>query len=180
MGGMEFNKIMGAVLLALLVSMLAGFTAEKVVSPRHLEKNVYVVEGVAAAGEAAAPAAPVEIADIKPLLAAADPAKGATLAKACAACHSFDQGGPNKVGPNLWGVVGSHHAHLGDGYAYSAAMKAAAGEMWDYDHLNHFLYNPRTGVPGTKMGFAGIKNDKDRADVIAYLRSLAASPVPLP
>lgn len=171
MGGMEFNKVMGAVIGALLIAMLAGFTAEKVVAPRHLEENAYVVEGVANASSST-PAAPVKAPDITALLASADPVKGATTAKACAACHDFTQGGPNKVGPNLWGIVGSHHAHLGDAFAYSAAMKAASAEVWDVEHLNQFLFNPRAGVPGTKMGFAGIKNDQDRANVIAYLRTL--------
>lgn len=172
MGGMEFNKIMGAVVMALLIAMLAGFTAEKAVSPRHLEENAYKVEGVIAASASAAPAAPAKAADITALMASADVARGETLAKACAACHSFNQGGPNKVGPNLWGVVGSHHAHLGDAYAYSAAMKALSAEKWDVDHLNQFLFNPRAGVPGTKMAFAGIKNDQDRASLIAYLATL--------
>lgn len=172
MGGMEFNKIMGAIVMALLIAMLAGFTAEHVVVPRHLEENAYKVEGVGAAAPAGqAPAAP-QVNDISGLMASADPVKGQAVAKACAACHDFTNGGPNKVGPNLWGIFGNHHAHLGDGFAYSAAMKAASGEIWDLDHLNHFLFNPRTGLPGTKMGFAGLKNDQDRANVIAYLQTL--------
>lgn len=171
MGGMEFNKIMGAALLALLIAMLAGFTAERVVHPRPLAENVYKIEGVAVAATGA-PAAPVTAPDISALMASADVAKGETLAKACAACHSFNQGGPNKVGPNLWGVVGSHYAHLGDAFAYSAAMKAASAQTWNVENLNQFLFNPRTGVPGTKMAFAGIKNDQDRASIIAYLSTL--------
>lgn len=171
MGGMEFNKIMGAVIMALLIAMLAGFTAERVVAPRHLEENAYKIEGVVAA-TGSAPAAPVLAADISGLMATADVARGQTLAKACATCHSFEQGGPNKLGPSLWGIVGNHHAHLGDAFAYSAAMKAASAVVWDVEHLNQFLFNPRQGLPGTKMAFAGIKNDQDRASVIAYLKTL--------
>ena len=130
----------------------------------------------APAAPAAAPAGP---ADIKPMLAGADAAKGAITAKVCAACHSFDNGGANKVGPNLWNVVGAKRPHLSDGFAYSAAMKGAGG-AWDYDALNAYLYNPRAAVPGNKMAYAGLKNDKDRANVIAYLRSLADKPEPLP
>lgn len=181
MGGMEFNKVMGAVILALLIAMLAGFAAEKAVAPHQLTENAYKIEGVATASAATgAAAAPATATDITALLASADVAKGETLAKACAACHSFNEGGPNKVGPNLWGVVGNHHAHLGDAYAYSAAMKEHASEVWSYEALNQFLFNPRQGVPGTKMAFAGIKNDQDRANVIAYLRTLSGNPVPLP
>lgn len=180
MNSFELNKVFGAVVLALLVGWLSGFAAEKVVAPEHLKENVYKVEGVVAASSSTPAAAPAEAADIKPLLAAADVAKGESLTKACAACHSFTKGGPNKVGPNLWGIVGNHHAHLGDAFAYSAAMKAASAQKWDYDALNKFLFNPKTALPGTKMAYAGIKKDEDRAAVIAYLRTLADSPEALP
>lgn len=188
----EINKVFGAVVLAGLVATLSGFTAQTVMTPKLLPENVYKVEvsapasvalpsSVTAPASAAIPAtaAPVETADIKPLLGAADPAKGATLAKVCAACHTFDKGGANKVGPNMWDVVGKARPHLGDGFAYSSAMKAAGG-TWDYDTLNLYIANPRTSIPGNKMAYAGMKNDKDRADVIAYLRSLSDNPVPLP
>ncbi len=172
MGGMEFNKIMGAAIMALLIAMLAGFFADKIVAPQQLAENVYKVEGVAAATISGEAAAPVLAADISALFATADVARGETLAKACAACHSFNNGGPNKVGPNLWGIVGSHHARLGDAYAYSAAMKASSDKIWNNEGLNQYLFNPRQAVPGTKMAFAGIKNDQDRASVIAYLNTL--------
>lgn len=189
----EINKVFGAVVLAGLVATLSGFTAQTVMTPNPLPENVYKVEVAAPASVAmssavtapnaaivpatAAPA--VETADIKPLLGAADPAKGETLAKVCAACHTFAKDGPNKVGPNLWDVVGKSRPHLAEGFAYSTAMKAAGG-TWDYDALNLYIANPRTSVPGNKMAYAGMKNDKDRADVIAYLRSLSDSPVALP
>lgn len=189
----EINKVFGAVVLAGLVATLSGFTAQTVMTPKLLPENVYKVEVSAPASVAlpssvtataiattpatAAPA--VEVADIKPLLGAADPAKGETLVKVCAACHTFAKDAPNKVGPNLWEVVGKPRPHLGDAFAYSTAMKAAGG-TWDYDALNLYIGNPRTSIPGNKMAYAGLKNDKDRADVIAYLRSLSDNPVPLP
>lgn len=176
---MEWNKIFGAVLLAGLIAMLTGFAAEVLVHPKKTEKNAYVVampEGQSApADKGAAPAGPAPIA---PLLASADPAAGQGTAKACAACHSFDKGGANKVGPNLFGIVGGPKGHA-QGFGYSDALVKTGGQ-WNYDELNKFLYDPKAYAPGTKMTYAGLKKDSDRANVIAYLRSLADSPQPLP
>ena len=97
----------------------------------------------------------------------------------CAACHTFEKGGPNRVGPNLFGIVNDHRGEGRGGFNFSAAMKAKSG-TWTYDDLNKFIANPKGFVPGTAMGFAGIPKDSERADVIAYLRTLADSPVPLP
>ncbi len=177
---MEWNKIFGAVLLAGLIAMLTGFAAEVLVHPRHLEKAAYVVavpEGQGKGGDKGAAAAGGP-GDIVPLLAKADPAAGQTAAKACAACHSFDKGAAAKVGPNLYGVVGAKHGHM-EGFAYSDAIKGKSGD-WTFDELNKFIYDPKAYAPGTKMTFAGIKKDQERANVIAYLRTLSDNPVPLP
>ncbi len=180
MNGFEFNKLMAAILVAMLVAMLSGFIAHKLVSPAKLAKNVYVVEGVPAATEGSgAPAAPAGPAPIEPLLAKADAAAGQKYARVCGTCHSFDKGQAAMIGPNLYGVVGGPHAHM-EGFDYSDAMKAMHDHMWTFDELNVFLYNPRAHIPGTKMTFAGIKGDQDRANVIAWLRTLSDSPVPLP
>jgi cytochrome c len=129
----------------------------------------------AAAVAAAAPAAP----PIGVLLASADPAHGeAYTHKICIACHNFQEGQANKVGPLLYGVVGRDKGSE-PGYSYSAAMKAKGGK-WTFADLNTWLTKPSAYVPGTKMAYAGIENDKNRADVIAYLRTLSANPVPLP
>lgn len=176
---MEWNKVFGAVLLAGLIAMLAGFASKVLVHSKPLEKSVYVVatpEGASApADKGAAPAGPAPIA---PLLAAASPDAGQKVAKACAACHSFDKGGAAKVGPNLYGIIGGPKGHM-QGFGYSDALVKTGG-TWTYDELNKFLYDPKAYAPGTKMTFAGLKKDEDRAAVVAYLRSLADSPQPLP
>lgn len=179
MAGSTFNKVFMAILMAALVALFAGFFSKKLVHPNFPAERAYKVEvpetAVAAADE---PAAPAEPDPVTPLLASADAAAGQKLTRACAACHTFEQGGDNKVGPNLWNIVGNKHAHM-EGFAYSEAMKSTEG-LWDYEHLNKFLANPKAAVPGTKMNYAGLKKVEDRANLIAYLRTLSDSPVPLP
>jgi cytochrome c len=179
MNGFEWNKIIAAVLVALLVAMLSSFISRKIVSPEMPQKNAYVVEGVgqpapAAGAQVAAPAGP---APIGPLLAKANVDAGAKTARVCQTCHSFGKGEPAKIGPNLYGVVGNVHAHM-QGFDYSDAMKAMAGQKWTFDELNQFLFSPRDHIPGTKMTFAGIKNDQDRANVIAWLNTQSDKPLP--
>ncbi len=95
------------------------------------------------------------------------------------ACHTFEKGGPNRVGPNLWNIVGSDRGEGRGGFNFSAAMKAKGGK-WTFDELNKFLANPRQYIPGTAMTFAGISKPEQRADVIDYLHTLSDNPVPLP
>lgn len=178
MSSMEWNKIFGAVLLAGLIGMMSGFIAEVLVHPHELHAPAFMVATAETAAPAAAQAAPAGPAPIAPLLASADVAAGQAATKACQACHSFDKGGATKVGPNLYGVVGAPHGHV-QGFAYSAAISGMSGN-WDFEGLNKFLYDPKGYAPGTKMSFAGLKKDQERANVIAYLRSLSDSPVPLP
>jgi cytochrome c len=130
-----------------------------------------------AAGGAQEAAAPKEE-PIEKLLPTASVQKGEASAKKCQACHTFAKGDPNRVGPNLWGIVGDHKGE-GRGFNFSAGMKAKGG-TWTDDDLNQFLTNPKGFVPGTAMGFAGIPKESERADVIAYLHTLADTPVPLP
>jgi len=177
---LESNKIAAAVLTAGVLAMLSGFVAELLYHPHvELEENAYVV---AAAESGAAPMAAAEapaLEPIGPLLAAADAANGEKVAKKCTACHSFDEGGANKIGPNLYDLVNRPIASH-EGFGYSDALKAHAGDTWTYEHLNAFLNKPKDFAPGTKMSFAGLGKAGDRADLVAYLRSLSGSPAPLP
>ena len=178
---LTFNKICAAVLIALALAWIAGTVANSLISPTPLAKNAYVVDTGAAvsAAPSTAAVAPQGPAPIEPLLAIASADAGQKDAKICGTCHSFGKGEPAKMGPNLYGIIGSKHAHMA-GFAYSDAMKALADQSWTFEELNKFLYSPREHIPGTKMTFAGIKNDSDRANVIVWLRTLSDSPVPLP
>ncbi|WP_323797641.1 cytochrome c family protein [Nisaea sp.] len=177
---LEFNKLAAGVLCGGLLLMGVGKLAGVLVHPETLETNAYTVEVAEGAATAAAPTGPAPIEPILGLLASADPAKGLKIAKKCAACHSFDKGGPNKVGPNLFNVVIAAKGHV-DGFAYSEALLTSGEtDKWSYTSLNHFLLKPKDYAPGTKMNFAGIKKTEDRAHLVAYLRSMADTPAALP
>ncbi len=183
MKGFEGNKIFAAILVAMILYVASGIVSETVfhgVHGHHKEtpRAYPVMDSQPAVAEttAEAPKGPEPIAA---LLASADIAAGQAITKKCSACHSFEEGGPNKVGPGLWNIVGRPKAAVA-GYTYSAALKAMAAESWDYEKLNAFLYHPKVYAPGTKMGFVGLPNTQDRANLIGYLRSLSKTPQPLP
>lgn len=175
---MELNKLVAAILTAITVAALCGFVAKTIVHVPVPSENAYKIE-VTEDTAGGAPVAEAVAEPILALLASADVAKGQGVAKVCAACHTFDKGGPSRVGPNLYNIVGAMHAHS-EGFAYSDAMKVLKDKPWTYSELNGYLWNPKKHMPGTKMGFAGLKKPEDRAAVIAYLRTLADSPAALP
>jgi cytochrome c len=178
MDSFEINKILGAILGTCIVLLVTSFTAGAIFAPVMPEKPGFEIAVKEApeggAKEAAAP--PSE--PIEKLLQTASVEKGAATAKVCGACHTFEKGGPNRIGPNLYGIVGDKKGE-GRGFNFSAAMKAKGG-TWTFDDLNQFLTSPKTFVPGTAMTFAGLPRDSQRADVIDYLHTLADTPVPLP
>jgi cytochrome c len=180
MNSMELNKIAAAILTAGILFMVTGIIGDALVHPKRLQESVLQIDtGAAPAAEPAAPAAPT-IEPIGPLLANANPDNGAAIARrACAACHTFDQGGRQGVGPNLWGIVGADHAHV-EGFNYSQAIAGMRGTPWGFEELNKFIANPRAYAPGTRMAYAGLANTQQRADLIAWLRTLDTEPKPLP
>lgn len=178
MFGLKIFKIFAALAIAVVLFGFAGFASTLLLPETSLDKPAYQVAGVS--GDANASAGPkVKIADpISDLIASADPSIGAKISRQCAACHSFDKGGVNKIGPNLWNVVMREKGQV-DGFSYSSSLLAKGGN-WDYAALNQFLWKPKSYINGTKMNFAGIKNNEKRAAMIAWIRDLADNPADFP
>lgn len=183
MDSFELNKIIGAVLGTLLFVMGVGFLAEAVYHPiEGRGPGLTLAEAApadghgAAAAEPAAPAVPLGV-----LLASADATAGQAAVKKCSSCHNFGEGESNKTGPLLYGVVGRVEGSH-EGFAYSDGMLAHKnnGDTWTYENLDAFLTSPKTYTPGTKMSFAGVKDPKERANILAYLQTLSPTPVPFP
>jgi cytochrome c len=176
------NMAVGALLTTVFVMMSVSIASEGIFHSAAPEKEGFAIVAAEPAGDAAGGEAAPAAVPIAQLMVKADAKAGETVFKKCQACHSGEKGGPNKVGPDLWGIVDRPIASH-EGFAYSAAMKdfsKGGSELWTFDHLNHFLTAPKAYVKGTAMGFAGLKKDEERANLIAYLRTLADTPVALP
>jgi cytochrome c len=193
------NTINGWILFAGIVALGGSIVSGEVFKAERPEKMGYPIEGVVAEGESAEAAKPApKPAETKPaqksenqkppaaaggsfaeMVAKANPKKGEQVFKKCTACHNADNGGANALGPNLWGVLGEPIGKGAPGVAFSEAL-AGHGGTWDWNTLSDWLANPKKFAPGTKMTFAGLSNPEDRANVIAFLNTHSASPLPLP
>ncbi|HLK50492.1 MAG TPA: cytochrome c family protein [Bryobacteraceae bacterium] len=181
MDSFEWNKIAGAVLGTLLFVVAIKIGTEMFFEVPMPLKPGYVVQGVpAAASSTGAPAQPSEepLPDFGTVLPKADTAKGQQISQKCQQCHDLAKGGPDKIGPNLWGVVGRARASR-SGFSYSSAMSSSHAP-WTFESLFRYLKSPQAVVPGTKMTFAGLPSAQDRIDLIAWLRTQSDSPVPVP
>ena len=173
-----WEKLGFGLLIAAWTAFASNFAGNALIHADPLEKSAYQVVAVENAEAAAAISEDAAVEDVLTLLASVDSAQGEKAFKKCKACHSVAEGAKHKVGPNLWDIVGRQKAGVG-GFGFSGALKDKGGD-WSYEDLDQFLLNPKAYAKGTKMSFAGVKKAGDRAAIIQYLRSLSASPKPLP
>ena len=181
MDSFELNKIIGAVLLTALIIIGIGKFTDILFHVEKPKESAYKVEGLEVASTTASgqeAAKVVEAVDIKALLAMGDLAHGEKVFKKCTACHMIAAGGKNMIGPNLWSVIGRQAGVVSD-YKYSKAM-IAYGKECTFEEMNSYLIKPQAYVKGTKMAFAGLRKEKDRASVILYMNSKSDSPKALP
>ena len=180
MDSFELNKVIAAVLMTALLVIGINKLGDLIFHVEKPKQSAYRVEGVELASSNGITAEVKEVAqlDIKEILALGDTAHGKKVFKKCSACHIVAKGGKNLIGPALYGIVGRASASIPD-YAYSSALKAH-GKNWNFEELNAFLLKPRSYIKGTKMAYAGLRKDKDRASVILYLNNQSDSPLPKP
>ena len=181
MSGLEVNKILASIILAILVVTVIGHLGDIIIDVKHheMEETAYKID-VPDTDEIQSGVAPKEeiIEPISLLLASASLEKGEKLFKKCSACHNYEKDSANKVGPNLWNLINRPKANV-EGFAYSKALAEYGGD-WGYEELAEFLYKPKKYIKGTKMNFAGLKKVEDRANLVLFLREHSDSPVPLP
>jgi cytochrome c len=171
---MELNKIAASILLSGLIIMIVSNVVDTLYNPGE-----YKIEHQTIVANESQQKIEQVVLDIGTLMQNANFDKGKSSAKKCIACHSFEKGGANKVGPNLWNVVGNKKAHLGNSFNYSKAMLEKGGN-WGYEELFTYLKNPKAYIKGTRMAFAGISKPQEVADLISYLRSMSDNPASLP
>ena len=178
MNSFEINKIIAAIILTIVIVFGVNKLADVIYSVNAPEGNTYKIATETKEISKGNTAKAESDVNISALLALGSIDHGKTVFKKCAACHSVSQGGGNKIGPALWGVIGRKAGSIGD-YKYSKAM-SGFGKTWDFEAVNTFLIKPKDYVKGTKMAYAGLKKGKDRASIILYLNEQSDSPLPLP
>lgn len=181
MGDLFWNKVAAAIIGLVLMVMVIGVVGDIVFPEEHGDEHAalaYPIDLEAVMGGTGGTGPVVEdVVDLGALLAVANASSGERTFRRCVSCHNAAPGAGNLQGPNLWNVV-DREAGVYPGFSYTAEMSAHG--PWTYEALDHFIENPRAAVPGTAMAFAGIRNDEDRADLLAYLQSLSDNPVPFP
>tara|TARA_B100000886_G_scaffold339309_1_gene304388 strand:- start:248 stop:793 length:546 start_codon:yes stop_codon:yes gene_type:complete len=181
MDSFELNKIIAAILLTVLIIIGIGKFTDILFKVEKPKVSAYKVEGIEIAPSSTLSKKsekPLEVVDIKALLAMGDLAHGEKVFKKCSACHMISASGKNMIGPNLWSVIGRTAGSVSD-YKYSKAM-VAYGKEWTFEEMNSYLIKPQAYIKGTKMAFAGLRKEKDRASVILYMNSKGNNPKPLP
>ena len=182
MDSFELNKIIAAVLLTALIIIGIGKFTDILFHVEKPKESAYKIEGLeivsASTSSSDKETKVVEAVDIKALLAIGDLGHGEKVFKKCSACHMIASGGKNMIGPNLWSVIGRTAGSVSD-YKYSKAM-IAYGKEWTFEEMNSYLIKPQAYIKGTKMAFAGLRKEKDRASVILFMNSKSSSPKPLP
>ena len=181
MDSFELNKIIAAVLLTALMVIGIGKFADFLFHVDKPQQSAYKIDGLETVSNVNASANKPKIeqvVNISELLALGDIVHGEKVFKKCSACHMIQADGKNMIGPNLWGVVGRKVGSVSD-YNYSKALSAYA-KNWNFEEMNGFLIKPQKHIKGTKMAFAGLRKEKDRASVILYLNSKSDGPLPTP
>jgi cytochrome c len=181
MDSFEINKIIASILLTVLIIIGIGKFTDVLFHVEKPKESAYKIEGLEIAVSTASSGTEVkevEAVDLKALLAMGDLVHGEKVFKKCSACHMIASGGKNMIGPNLWSVIGRTAGSVSD-YKYSKAM-VAYGKEWTFEEMNSYLIKPQAYIKGTKMAFAGLRKEKDRASVILFMNSKSSSPKPLP
>ena len=171
------NKIIVSIVFAVILIIGINKIADSIYYVEKPEKSAYQVASVTTVASTTSTETSSDTGNIMALFASTSAAEGAKVFKKCAACHSIVEGGKNKIGPALWGVLGRQAGSLPD-YKYSKAM-AAYGKKWSFEEMNGFLIKPKDWIKGTKMSYAGLKNEKERAAVILYMNENTNNPLPL-
>ena len=180
MDSFEINKIIAAILLTALIVISIGKFADALFQVEKPKETAYKIDGLEVVSTSQKPdeSKKEEIVDIAQLLAMGDLVHGQKVFKKCSACHMIASDGKNMIGPNLWSIIG-RKAGAVDDYKYSKAM-IAYGKEWSFEEMNAYLIKPQAYIKGTKMAFAGLRKEKDRASVILYMNSKSSNPKPLP